>query len=387
MNGPIPRPHYIDAIHAGFERTPIVAVLGPRQVGKTTLAREFIRGRPSHFFDLEDPRTIARLESPMLALEALEGVVVLDEAQRKPEIFECLRVLADREPSQARFLVLGSATPDLVRGVFESLAGRVSYVDVSGLDLSETGAAERDRLWLRGGFPRSFLAKNDAESYAWRNDFLRSFLERDLPQLGITIPAPTLRRFWIMVCHLHGQLWNAAELARSLGTSEPAARRYLDILSAAFMIRQLPPWFENIGKRQVKSPKVYVRDSGLLHALLAIDTSEALATHPRLGSSWEGFALEQVLRWIDEREAFFWATQAGAELDLYFRQGGKRYGVEFKYSDAPRTTRSMRIALADLELDQLFVVHPGTESFPLDDRITAVSLTEVGAHIGVARRA
>jgi len=328
-------------------------------------------------FDLEDPRSVARLEHPMSALEPLEGLVVIDEIQRKPELFSILRVLADREPQRARFLILGSASPDVVKGVSESLAGRVTFVDVGGFDLSEVGAASFEPLWLRGGFPRSFLAEDDAASMAWREDFIRTFLERDVAQLGISIPAPTLRRFWTMLAHYHGQVWNAAELARSLGASEGTARRYLDLLTSVFLVRQLPPWFANTGKRQVKSPKVYVRDSGLLHALLGLADKPALESHPKLGASWEGFALEQVLGLLDTRDPYFWATHGGAELDLLVFVQGRAFGIELKYGDAPRVTRSMRTALVDLALERLFVVHPGRESFPMTDSIEALSILDL----------
>jgi len=364
----------LTAIRERLARSPVVSVLGPRQSGKTTLAREIASEREATIFDLEDPRALARLENPVSALESLSGLVVIDEVQRSPQLFPLLRVLADRDPLPARFLILGSASPQLVRGISESLAGRAAFVDVAGFDLSEVGPASFRRLWMRGGFPRSFLAPGEKASFEWRSDFVRTFLERDVPQLGISIPAATLRRFWTMLAHLHGQVWNAAELARSLGSSEGTARRYLDLLTSVFLVRQLPPWFENLGKRQVKSPKVYVRDSGLLHALLGLEDRPALESHPKLGASWEGFAIEQLLRIAGERDAYFWATHAGAELDLLLFSGGKRVGVEFKVGDTPRPTRSMRTAMDDLGLDRLLVVHPGRDSFPLEDRIEAVSI-------------
>lgn len=374
----IPRRQLLQDIDIRLKQNPVVSVLGPRQVGKSTLAREVasLEGT-SHYFDLEDHRAVARLAEPLSALERLHGLVVIDEVQRKPELFPLLRVLADRSPLPARFLILGSASPDLVRGVSESLAGRVSFVDVSGFSLAEVGADSFNRLWLRGGFPRSFLADSEASSHQWRVDFVRTFLERDIPQLGITIPAATLRRFWTMIAHFHGQVWNAAELARSLGSTEPTARRYLDILSSAFMVRQLPPWFANISKRQVKSPKVYVRDSGILHTLLDLGNREELESHPKLGASWEGFALEQVLQLTDPANAYFWATHGGAELDLLVFKGGKRFGVELKFTDTPRTTRSMHIAIQDLGLSSLAIVHPGNESFPLTEGIEAISIREI----------
>jgi predicted AAA+ superfamily ATPase len=377
----LPRPRLLRQIQERLDSAPIVSVLGPRQAGKTTLAREVAAGREATIFDLEDPRAVARLEHPATALEPLEGLVVIDEIQRMPELFPLLRVLADRDPLPARFLILGSASPSLVRGVSESLAGRVSFVDVSGFDLTEVGVEEFPRLWLRGGFPRSFLARTDDESLTWRNDFIRTFLERDIPQLGLRVPAETLRRFWTMLAHYHAQVWNAAELARSLGSSESTARRYVDLLTSVFLVRQLPPWFENVGKRQVKSPKVYVRDTGLLHALLDLGSRGSLESHPKLGASWEGFALEQVLAVTGERNVYFWATHGGAELDLLLFSGGKRFGVEFKYGDAPKVTRSMRVAMEDLGLERLYVVHPGRESFPLDDQVEALSILDLPSNL------
>ncbi len=313
----------------------------------------------------------------MTVLQSLSGLVIIDEVQRRPDLFPLLRVLADRPVNPAQFLLLGSASPQLVQGVSESLAGRIGFIDLSGFDLTETGPSERDRLWLRGGFPRSFLAADDSASMLWRQDFIRTFLERDIPQLGITIPAETLRRFWTMVAHYHGQVWNAAEFARSLGTSELTARRYLDILSGAYMVRVLPPWFENISKRQVKAPKIYVRDSGILHALLQLTTMADLQSHPKLGASWEGFAVEQIIRLLETRDAYYWATHGGAELDLLVRIGGKHYGFEFKYADAPGTTRSMRIALEDLSLEHLWVVYPGGQDYALDARISVIPIDSI----------
>ena len=370
----IKRTAYAEEVRRKLKANPIVAILGPRQVGKTTLAQVIAKGQPHQFFDLEDPVAAARLAHPQSALEPLNGLVIIDEVQRQPELFALLRVLADRRPAPARFLILGSASPQLVRGVSESLAGRVGFVDLAGFDLGEVKAAAFRKLWWRGGFPRAYLAPSDVASAEWRQDFIRTFLERDIPQLGINIPAATLRRFWTMLAHFHGQVWNAAELARSLGASEPTARRYLDILSSTFMVRQLPPWFENLGKRQVKAPKIYARDTGLLHSLLALGNFAALEGHPRLGASWEGFALEQVLRHTGDRDAYFWGTHAGAELDLMVTLQGKRHGFEFKYGDAPTLTKSMHIALQDLKLKHLFVVYPGKESYALERRVEVVSI-------------
>ncbi len=370
----IPRPAVIAQITRALTIHPVAALLGPRQCGKTTIARMISEQQPSTYFDLENPVDARRLSAPLTVLEALSGLVIIDEVQRRPELLELLRVLVDRPHNPARFLLLGSASPQLVRGVSESLAGRIGFVDLSGFDLREVGVIQRDRLWLRGGFPRSFLAADDDISMAWRQDFIRTFLERDIPQLGITIPAETLRRFWTMVAHYHGQVWNAAEFARSLGTSEVTARRYLDILAGAYMVRILPPWFENISKRQVKSPKVYIRDSGILHGLLQLETLPELQSHPKLGASWEGFAIEQVIRLLDTRDAYFWATHGGAELDLLVHRRGKRYGFEIKYIDAPGTTRSMQVALHDLALERLWVIYPGAHEYALEARITALPL-------------
>jgi predicted AAA+ superfamily ATPase len=380
----IPRPDAINRIYRVFRVHPITALLGPRQCGKTTLARLIEEREPCTYFDLENPVDVRRLSAPMRALEKLSGLVVIDEVQRQPPLFELLRVLADRPQNPARFLLLGSASPYLVKGVSESLAGRLGFVDLSGFDLREVGTENRDPLWVRGGFPRSFLADDDSASMMWRQDFMRTFLERDIPQLGITVPSETLRRFWTMVAHYHGQVWNAAEFARSLGTSENTARRYLDILSGAYMVRVLPPWFENIRKRQVKAPKIYIRDSGILHSLIQLPTLTDLQGHPKFGASWEGFALEQVLGMLGSRDSYFWATHAGAELDLLVMMHGKRYGFEFKYADAPGRTRSMLVAVKDLQLDRLWVVYPGDQEYSIDDKISVLpanSLSDLPEHV------
>jgi predicted AAA+ superfamily ATPase len=329
---------------------------------------------PCAYFDLENPVDVRRLSAPMMALEELSGLVVIDEIQRRPDLLELLRVLVDRPQNPARFLILGSASPGLVRGGSESLAGRIGFIDLSGFDLREVGLEQSSRLWIRGGFPRSFLAEDEPASMAWREGFVRTFLERDIPQLGITIPAETLRRFWTMISHYHGQVWNAAHFARSLGTSERTARRYLDILAGAYIVRILPPWFENIRKRQVKAPKIYIRDSGILHTLLQIPTLADLQGHPVLGSSWEGFSLEYVIGVLESRDAYFWATHAGAELDLLVMIAGKRYGFEFKYADAPGSSRSMHIAIADLGLEHLWVVYPGRKEYAIDAKISVIPL-------------
>jgi uncharacterized protein len=373
----IPRPNVIKQIARALTIHPVAALLGPRQCGKTTVARLFAEREPSTYFDLEHPVDVRRLSAPLSVLQELAGLVIIDEVQRRPDLFALLRVLVDRPQNPARFLLLGSASPHLVKGVSESLSGRIGFIDLSGFDLAEVGTPQRDRLWLRGGFPRSFLADDESASMTWRVDFMRTFLERDIPQLGITIPAETLRRFWTMVAHYHGQVWNAAQCARSLGASEPTARRYLDILAGAYVVRILPPWFENIGKRQVKAPKIYIRDSGLLHALLQLRTLPDVQSHPQLGASWEGFALEQVSGLLGTRDAYFWATHGGAELDLLIRLGGKHYGFEFKYADAPGPSRSMHVALQDLSLEHLWVVYPGRQEYALADRISAMPLDVV----------
>ena len=368
------RPDPIERIAAVFKVHPIASLLGPRQCGKTTLAKMISERESCTYFDLENPVDIRRLSAPMSTLEELSGLVVMDEIQRRPDLFELLRVLVDRPNSPVRFLILGSASPGLVRGVSESLAGRIGFVDLSGFDLQEVGSEKRSFLWIKGGFPRSFLAKDESSSTAWREDFIRTFLERDIPQLGITIPAETLRRFWTMISHYHGQVWNAAHFARSLGTSEKTARRYLDILAGAYMVRVLPPWYENIRKRQVKAPKIYIRDSGILHALLQINTMADLQGHPKLGSSWEGFCLEQLIGHLRTRDVYFWATHAGAELDLLVTVAGKRYGFEFKYADAPGANRSMRIAIEDLRLEQLWVIYPGQHEYNIDENISVIPI-------------
>ena len=366
-------------IHEAFSVHPAVALTGPRQCGKTTLARAIAAADPegSTFFDLESAVDRRRLQTSEQTLGGLSGLVVIDEIQREPALFETLRVLADRPDNPARFLVLGSASPALVRGISESLAGRVGLVDLTGFDLTEIAPQSWRTLWLRGGFPRAYLAPHDRASAVWRRSFVQTFLERDIPQLGITVPAETLRRFWTMLAHYHGQVWNAAEFARALGSSEGTARRYLDILTGAFMVRALPPWFANVRKRQVKSPRIYVRDTGLLHTLLTLETGDELAGHPKVGASFEGFAVEQLAGTFEAGGVYFWATHGGAELDLLVMRGGKRYGFECKLADAPGTTRSMRVALNDLELEHLWVVYPGKEAYPLDDRISVLPIADI----------
>lgn len=367
-----------DRVSRAFKIHPAVAIEGPRQCGKTTLARILAQAEPEvTFFDLESLADQQRLETPEQTLGKLRGLVIIDEVQRRPDLYPTLRVLTDRPGTPARFLLLGSASPAIVRGVSESLAGRVAIVDLGGFDLRDTGGEAIDRLWSRGGFPRSYLATSDEQSAEWREYFLRTFLERDIPQLGITIPAATLRRFWTMVAHYHGQVWNAAEFARSLGADEKTARNYLELLHGAFMVRILPSWYENLGKRQVKAPKIYVRDTGLLHTLHGLTNEAQLQGHPKLGASWEGFLIEQIVTCLDTRDAYFWGTHAGAELDLMVMQGGKRYGFEMKYADAPGTTKSMHTALADLGLEHLWVIYPGEQRYDLTEKITVVPAREI----------
>lgn len=381
----IPRSRAMARIARSFRAHPIVALLGPRQCGKTTLARQVADGEPECvFFDLESAAGRRALAAPELELGRRNGLVVIDEVQRQPQLFEVLRVLVDRPGWTTRFLLLGSAAPELVRGASETLAGRLGLVNLSGFDLSEVGtdpvgpgSPPWRRLWERGGFPRSYLAEDEEVSRTWREDFVSTFLERDVPQLGITTPADTLRRFWSMVAHYHGQTWNAAEFARSLGSNRPTARRYLDVLSGAFLVRVLPPWIENLKKRQVKSPKIYLRDSGLLQALLEVRSADALIRHMKVGASFEGFAIEQILSCSGVRNAYCWGTQGGAELDLLITHRGARHGFEIKFSDAPGTTRSMHAAIEALDLEHLWVVYPGADRYRLRDRITALPLTEV----------
>lgn len=364
-------------IHIALKRSRVVALLGPRQSGKTTLARQFVRTDSVNYFDLEDPQGLARLSEPETALRPLRGLVVIDEIQRRPELFPLLRVLADRKPLPARFLILGSASPDLLKQSSETLAGRLETIPLEGFRLADLGAAAQARHWLRGGFPPAFTARTGADSFAWRRQFVQTFLERDLPQLGVQIPALTLRRFWNMVAHYHGQIWNAAELGRALAVNESTVRRYLDLMTGVFMLRQLPPWFENLGKRQVKAPKVYVRDSGLLHVLLGLDRPRALELHPKVGASWEGYAVEEILKALRPDEAYYWATHNGAEIDLVLFKKGRRLGFECKRADAPVLTSSMRIALDDLKLDALTVVYPGERRYALAKKVEVVPLSQV----------
>ncbi len=368
---------FLDRIARGFRSHPIVTLLGPRQCGKTTLAQDYAGADTMHSFDLEKPEDNLALANPSLVLGALSGLVVLDEVQNRPDILPVLRVLVDRPDNPTRFLLLGSASPALVKTVSESLAGRTAYIDMAGFSIAEIGQEHWKTLWLRGGFPRSFLASGDEASCDWRRDYLRSLLEHDIPQLGITIPAATLRRFWTMLAHCHGQIWNQAELARSMGVAEKTAGNYLDILVGTYMVRVLRPWHENLGKRLVKSPKVYLNDSGLAHTLLGIPNEESLWSHPKVGATWEGFCLEQILARFPDAQPWFFATQAGAELDLLLEIDGKRYGFEIKLNEAPRLTRSMTVVMADLSLERLFVVYPGNRSAELEQRIGTLPIGDL----------
>lgn len=378
----IDRPGILQSIETALDRAPVVALSGPRQCGKTTLARRLLSRDSVNYFDMEDPTSLARLDEPMTALGPLEGLVVIDEVQRRPDLFPVLRVLVDREETRARFLVLGSASGELERQSSESLAGRIERIRIGGFSLAEVGADSLGQLWARGGFPRSFLAARDADSISWRDQFIQTLLERDMPQWGVTVPAIALRRMWTIVAHYHGQTWNAAEAARALDVSQPTVRRYLDLLTDAQVIRQLQPHYANLKKRQVKSPKVYVRDSGLLHRLLGIDTNKALLEHPKVVASWEGFALEQVLATERYEDAMFWATHQGAEIDLLLQRDGLRLGVECKRTDAPKITPSIRIALEDLGLARVVILYPGAQRYPLADNVEAVPLSELAEYPG-----
>lgn len=373
----VKRETLVKEIQTALGRSRIVALVGPRQSGKTTLARQFVPANSLHYFDLEDLTSLARLNEPMTSLQDLQGLVVIDEIQRKPDLFPILRVLCDRDPLPARFLILGSASPELMRGTSESLAGRIETVSISGFSLAEVGVDSISEHWLRGGFPLSFLAASEADSLAWRKNFVQTFLERDLPQWGIRVPPATLLRFWTMLSHYHGQIWKATEPARALGISEPMARQYLDILEGVYMVRVLQPWYANLKKRQVKSPKIFFRDTGILHYLLGIRSSLDLQTHPKSGASWEGYAIEEVIRAVAPDESYYWATHNGAELDLMLLKNGRKIGVECKRMDAPSLTPSMRNSLEDLELDRLFVIYPGKTAYPLGEKVEVLPLTSI----------
>jgi len=373
----IKRAAYKRQIEDALTRSRSVALLGPRQCGKTTLARELVDVNSINYFDLEDTASLMALADPKTALSSLTGIVVIDEVQRRPDLFPILRVLLDRSPLPAKYLILGSASPDLLRQSSESLAGRLELIEMDGFCLSEVGQKEATRLWLRGGFPLSFLAKNDADSFVWRKSFIQAILERDLRQQGIDIPTVALHRFWAMIAHSHGQIWNAAPLAASLGISQPTVRRYLDILTGLFLVRQIQPWHANIKKRQVKAPKVYIRDTGVLHSLLGLKTESEILRHPGCGSSWEGYVIEEIIHSVEPDDAYYWATHNGAEIDLVFLKGGRMYGVEVKRADAPIMTPSLRIALEDLSLERIAVIYPGEKRYELHKKISVIPFSKI----------
>lgn len=372
------RKEYISQIQQQFAVNPCVALLGPRQSGKTTIAKEFMShpSNPWLYLDLENPFDLARLDNPMLALQEQTGLIIIDEIQRRPELFPVLRVLIDQDRTNRRFLILGSASRDLIKQSSESLAGRISYLEIKPFSLSETN--DWNKLWIRGGFPNSYLATSDANSYAWRSQYINTFLEQDIPNLGIHIPPRTLHRFWMMLAHYHGQIFNASELGQALGVAHTTARHYLDILTGTFMIRELSPWYENINKRQIKSPKIYFRDSGIFHALLGIPDKNALYCHPKIGASWEGGALEEIIRAYDvtPNEAYFWGVHQQGELDLLIIKNNKRFGFEFKHTDSPKITASMQFAFRTLNLNQLTLIYPGKHNFLLAENIRAMGLEE-----------
>jgi len=377
----IERPAYWARILKALGRSKITALLGPRQCGKTTLARGIAEKLDAHLLDLESPSDRTKLQNPELYLRHIPGLIIIDEIQGMPELFPVLRVLADESPQNGRFFILGSASPDIIKNTSESLAGRVEFVDLHGFDASETGKEQLNRLWLRGGFPLSYLAKNEEDSVAWRDGFIRTFLQRDIPQFGITIPAETLRRFWTMLAYSNGQILNSSRLAGSMGMSDKTIRSYVDILNATYMVLPLQPWYENIKKRQVKSPKIYLRDTGLLHNLLGVNSFETLLSHPQSGTSWESFVIEQILRRSPGQDYYFWSTYSGAEVDLFTSFRGNRIGIEIKFTETPKTTRSMHSALNELALTKLYVVYPGADRYPLHDRIEACPLPEFLAEL------
>jgi predicted AAA+ superfamily ATPase len=371
----IPRVTDVENIKKLLSLFPVTAILGARQCGKTTISKEF---DARHYFDLENPRDMARFDQPQLALENLTGLIVIDEVQRKQDLFPLIRYLVDNNPNQ-KYLLLGSASRELLKQSSDSLAGRIGYYRLEGFRLSDVEIEDFRKLWIRGSFPRSYTAQSGEESRLWRENYITTFLEKDIPQLGIHIPAMALRRFWKMLCHYHGQVINYSEIGRSFGISDTTVKRYIDILESTFMVRVQPPWYVNLGKRLVKSPKIYIKDSGIFHSLMVIETMEQLEAHNKLGASWEGYALECVSRSIGKRdeEMYFWSTHSGAEVDLFWQEGGKNWGIEFKYADAPRLTKSMQSAMKDLELEHLWVVYPGKDCYQLSGNITVLPLVQI----------
>jgi len=374
----IQRNDIVAQVEKAIKRSQVTAILGPRQCGKTTLARVIAKKSTDvHFFDLEDPLIQAQLQNPQLILTSLKGLIILDEIQLKPELFSLLRVLSDRTPLPARFLILGSASPDIIRHTSESLAGRIEFIEMQGLNLGETRDYSLQDLWLRGGMPRSFLADSEDDSMAWRNDFIRTFLERDIMQLGYRLASMTMRRLWHMIAHYHGQVWNASAVGNALGLNHKTVNHYLDVLVGTYTVKIIQPWYENIKKRQIKSPRVYIQDSGMLHALLGLSNFTELTQHPKCGASWEGFVIMQILSQKKVGDSFFWSTYQGAEVDLLLKQGQKKIGIECKLADAPKLTKSMVTALETLNLSHLYVVYPGEIRYPLHEKITVVGLPEV----------
>lgn len=377
MKALIPRKDELCILQKLIRSTPVTAILGARQCGKTTLANQL---QSDAFFDLENPRDARQFETPQLTLERLKGLIVIDEIQHAPEIFPLLRYLVDHRPDH-KYLILGSASRDLIRQSSESLAGRIAYHNLGGLRFSDLPSAQLERHWLRGGFPRSFTAQAEEESYTWRMNFIQTFLERDIPQLGIAIAARTLRRFWIMLSHYHGQILNHSELARSFGISDKTVRHYIDILEGTFMIRVMQPWFTNPSKRLVKSPKLYLRDSGIFHALQSIGDNEQLLTHNKLGASWEGYIVEEISKIIATDSMYFYRTHNGSEVDLFWQSGGRNWGVEVKYGDSPGMSRSLANAAHDLELEHLWIVYPGRQEYPVTEKATVIPLERLRERI------
>jgi predicted AAA+ superfamily ATPase len=373
----IKRPEYINKLSKAIKRSPVTALLGPRQCGKTTLVRQFSSNKNAAYFDLESQQDLNRLQNPELVLGSMDKLVIIDEIQVLPELFKVLRVVVDHPDNKARFIILGSASPHIIKNVSETLAGRIEFIELNCFNLGEVGSEQMQRLWIQGGFPLAFLAEPGTDSIAWREGFIRTFLERDIPQLGISIPSPAMRRFWTMLANYHGRIWNASQLARSMGLSDKTVRSYLDILTGTYMVRQLQPWYENIKKRQVKAPKIYLRDSGLLHNLLNLPDMHALSSHPGIGPSWEGFCIEQILHTINPSQAYFWSTHSGAEIDLFFIRKGKRFGVEIKFSEAPKVSKSLFTAIDDLGLEHVWIVYPGKEHYPVHEKISVIPLKDI----------